>query len=233
MVQNNTVNIKDMSPLDLAKYIKIENKGWLSSEGRQRRIHKLALLGELGNYYSLDDYITLFNYSGSADELVLPDIFLHLSGLQNSKSRLYRIHKLVLNKHMKCIEHGALKGCELREIELNEGLLCIHNEGMSFNKLDSLVIPSTIQVLGDGCLGSTFNDGASLYINSDHIGIFYLLRALDSLSGRLEVIFKKNRKKEILKDRSALTRDNDRMLAQLNTVTLQARTLKNITLKFE
>ena len=254
MIQNNIANIKDIPPLVLEEYLRSENKGWLSSEGRQRRIAKLALLGELGNYFSTYDYTKLISYNGSADELVLPDIFLCLEGLQNSKDALYRVHKLVLNKHMKYIGSRALYSNNLREIVLNEGLLYIYDKAMQCQKLDRLIIPSTLLLLGRYSLWKTFNDGAKLYVNSDQIGIINVLEALDRLSGRLEVIFKKHREKEIieewselarehdrklaqlntiLEERSKLARKHDRMIAQLHTVPLKVRTLKNITLKFE
>ena len=254
MIQNNIANIKDMSPIVLDEYLRRENKGWISSEDRQRRINKLALLGELSNYFSVDDYITLLNYNGSADELVLPDIFLCLEGLQNSENALYRVHKLVLNKHMKYIGRMALFSNNLREIVLNEGLLFIYDKAMPYQKLDRLIIPSTLLLLGRYSLWKTFNDGAKLYVNSDQIGLLDVLSAIDRLSGRLEVIFKEHRKKEILEDwseleseharmlaelnsvlegRSELAREDDRMIAQLHTVPLKVRTLKNITLKFE
>lgn len=254
MIQNNIANIKDMSPIVLDEYLRRENKEWLSSEDRQRRINKLALLGELSNYVSVDDYITLLNYNGSADELVLPDIFLYLKGIQNSKNGLYRVHKLVLNKHMRYIGSRALFSNNLREIVLNEGLLYIYDKAMACQKLDRLIIPSTLLLLERYSLWKTFNDGAKLYVNSDQIGLLNVIEALDSLSGRLEVIFKKHRKKEVLEDRSELVmkharmlaqldavlegrselaREDARMIAQLHTVPLQVRTLKNITLKFE
>lgn len=239
-LRNRRITEEDTVIKDIIK----ENAEWLESESRQKLMLKLGLIGELDNYRMSEDNCGLLFYNGEQEELVLPDIFLHMRYIVHSNTGLCVPRKLVLNKHMRCIRDMALQNSRLKELELNEGLRYIHREALVSNQLKRLVLPSTLEILGVGSLWMAFNDNAQLYVNSDKIGLRDVIDALKGLDTELEVIFKRGREKEIQREINKIIKDEKKRSMKrekgivrepsvFRMVFNQVGILQRITLRFE
>lgn len=146
---------------------------FIHSKERENTITKLELLGDMCKYKTNDNKAVLFDYKPMDEELKLPNIFVIVDKISTNN----KLKRIQLGDGVRVLSSYCFYQEGLKKIELNEGLIIVAKQALAGNSFNEIVIPSTVKLLGTGCLSGSFVGDAKIVVHSRHLKLEDIFKA--------------------------------------------------------